>query len=91
MPEQAIIEAVIKGASVFGLLAFVVYAIVGLLRTLVEHNTKMAEQLVATNATLADALKNQEFRSAETAQVHQEQTLLIKMTLDKVSEIAHGQ
>jgi hypothetical protein len=90
MPETSLIDTAIKGASAFGLLAFVIYHIIGLLRTMVENNNKMAEQLVATNAVLADALKSQETRAAETAQVHQEQTLLIKMTLDKVAEIAHG-
>lgn len=86
MPEDPIIQTLIKGGTTFGLLAFLVYAIVGLIRLLVEHLTRMAEALVKTNADLAAALRDLERWRAEQAREHQEQSILLKLVLDKVSE-----
>ena len=84
--EESLLKSLINAGPAFVLLGYVVFQLVAMLRVLVERNASMAEQVVKTIAELANALRALEQGRAEQAQAHAEQTLLIKMTLDKIAE-----
>lgn len=87
--EEAL-PKIIEAGGTFGLLSYIVWSVIGLFKHLIEHNTAMGEQLVQTNSDLTSALKGFEESRLEQTRVHQEQVLLAKMTLDKLSEHLHG-
>lgn len=78
-----------SGAS-FLLLGYVVWAVVGFLRTLVESNTRACEQLTKTNADLSAALREHQGQRSDDQRVHAEQTILLKMIMDKMAEHNDG-
>jgi hypothetical protein len=75
-----------EAGGTFALLTYIVWSVTGFLKSLIDHNTAMGDRLVQTNAELTAALKGFEDSRLEQIRVHQEQILLAKMTLDKLSE-----
>jgi hypothetical protein len=87
--EETVFQKLAESGATMALLGFVVWAVVALVRTLAESHIRLGEQLAKSNSDLATALRELDKSRAESQQVHQEQILLLKMALDKLSEQRH--
>jgi hypothetical protein len=88
--EDTLIKSIAEAGATFVLLAYIVYSVIGLFRTLIEHNTTLTDTLVETNSKLTEALRGFEESRLEQSRTHQEQTVLIKLVLDKLAERIDG-
>lgn len=87
---EDILTKLFQDSVAFGLLGFTISKMLTMLETLVNSVKAMVERLSETNAKLADAVKGFEAARLEEQRAHQEQTILAKMTLDKVAELENG-
>lgn len=85
MEDQVILKLVESGGA-FGLLAFLAWGMLGMLRTLIESLTKMGAQLAQSNADLSAALRETEQARIEAQQSHQEQLLLMRVMAQRLEE-----
>lgn len=84
--EETLLKSLAQSGPAFLLLGYVVYVLLTLLRTQSDRIGAMVEQLVASNLALTSSLKSIDEARAEQRTAHAEQTLLSKMTLDKLAE-----